>query len=253
MPYRRLPNTDKSRLAALKTLLDNNDIYTARDRFLEWKDINEARTCHDRLLTAVKQYEVDKMAQWRSGAKIDALQRKAYIYVSHFMQVLLMAVARGEIKRANLKLYGTGEDSTVIPVENTLGSIFEWAPKIIAGEKARIKKGGRPIYNPTIGMVETHFDIFREAYDRQKQLQQRTADMEQRLKELRPETDALILRIWDQIEAHFGGEGKLVIDRVADCERFGVRYYMRRKEKRQQKEKEKPQQQTTDKNDTTDD
>ena len=44
MPYRRLPNTDKSRLSALKTLLDNNDIYMARDRFLEWKDINQART-----------------------------------------------------------------------------------------------------------------------------------------------------------------------------------------------------------------
>lgn len=41
MPYRRLPNTDKSRLSALKTLLDNNDIYMARDRFLEWKDINQ--------------------------------------------------------------------------------------------------------------------------------------------------------------------------------------------------------------------
>lgn len=47
MPYRRLPNTDKSRLSALKTLLDNNDIYMARDRFLEWKDINQARTCYD--------------------------------------------------------------------------------------------------------------------------------------------------------------------------------------------------------------
>lgn len=60
MPYRRLPNTDKSRLSALKTLLDNNDIYMARDRFLEWKDINQARTCYDKLLTAVTQYEVDK-------------------------------------------------------------------------------------------------------------------------------------------------------------------------------------------------
>ena len=60
MPYRRLPNTDKSRLSALKTLLDNNDIYMARDRFLEWKDINHARTCYDKLLTAVTQYEVDE-------------------------------------------------------------------------------------------------------------------------------------------------------------------------------------------------
>lgn len=238
MPYRRLPNTDKSRLSALKTLLDNNDIYMARDRFLEWKDINQARTCYDKLLTAVTQYEVDKKAQWRSGTKIDQLQKKAYMYESHFMQVLLMAVTRGEIKRSNLKLYGLEETATMIPVDNSIGSITEWGPKIISGEKNRVKKGGRPIYNPTIGMVETHFDIFKEAYDKQKTLQKRTGEMEQRLKEMRPEIDELILRIWDQIEVHFSEEGKLVIDRVADCERFGIRYYMRRKEKRKMQEKE---------------
>ena len=161
------------------------------------------------------------------------------MYESHFMQVLLMAVTRGEIKRSNLKLYGLEENATMIPVDNSIGSITEWGPKIISGEKNRVKKGGRPIYNPTIGMVETHFDIFKEAYDKQKTLQKRTGEMEQRLKEIRPEIDELILRIWDQIEAHFSEEGKLVIDRVADCERFGIRYYMRRKEKRKMQEKEK--------------
>ena len=166
MPYRRLPNTDKSRLSALKTLLDNNDIYMARDRFLEWKDINQARTCYDKLLTAVTQYEVDKKAQWRSGTKIDQLQKKAYMYESHFMQVLLMAVTRGEIKRSNLKLYGLEETATMIPVDNSIGSITEWGPKIISGEKNRVKKGGRPIYNPSVGMVSTHLDIFIEAYER---------------------------------------------------------------------------------------
>lgn len=240
MPYRRLPNTDKSRLAALRTLLDNNEIYTVRERFLDWKDINQARTCHDRLLTAVNQYDADKRAQWRSGGRIEELQRRAYMYLSHFSQVLLMCVMRGEIKRAALKLYGMQTEASQIPMENNLGSILEWGPKIINGEKERLKKGGRPIYNPTIGMVQTHFDIFRDAYDKQKALQARTAAMEQKLKDIRPEIDQLILRIWDQVEAHFGGEDKMVIDRVADCERFGVRYYMRRKEKKQkEKEKEK--------------
>ena len=44
MPYRRLPNTDKSRLKALSTLLENNELYTVRDRFIDWKDINKAKT-----------------------------------------------------------------------------------------------------------------------------------------------------------------------------------------------------------------
>lgn len=236
MPYRRLPNTDRSRLKALKTLLDNNDIYMARDRFLEWKDINQARTAYDTLLTAVGQYEVDKKAQWRSGARIEQLQQRAYMYLSHFVQVLLMGIARGEIKRHMLGLYGMEKDAVMMPFDNSISAILEWAPRIISGEKQRIKNGGRPIYNPTIGMVETHFDIFSEAYQKQLALRKRTADMEKRLKELRPDINALILRIWDQVEAHFSREGDLVADRVEECQKFGIRYYMRRKEKRMKNE-----------------
>ena len=43
MPYRRLPKTDAARLKALKTLLDNNDIYTVRNKFIDWKLINNAQ------------------------------------------------------------------------------------------------------------------------------------------------------------------------------------------------------------------
>lgn len=232
MPYRRLPNTDSSRLKALETLLENNDIYTARERFLQWKDINEARTLYDKLLTATKQYDMDRQAQRRSASRIEPLQRKAYLYLSHFIQVLLMGIMRGEIKRSALKLYGMQDDATQSPLAPLPSSILEWAPKIVEGEKERIKRGGRPIYNPSIGMVQTHFDIFSETYAKQKQLQQRTHAMEQKLKQMRPDIDSVILRIWDQIEAHFSEEGKLVADRVEDCQRFGVRYYLRRKEKR---------------------
>ena len=58
MPYRRLPKTDAARLKALKTLLDNNDIYTARNKFIDWKLINSAQPLHDRLLTATEQYKI---------------------------------------------------------------------------------------------------------------------------------------------------------------------------------------------------
>lgn len=56
MPYRRLPKTDAARLRALKTLLDNNDIYTVRNRFIDWKTLNRAQPAYDRLLTASEQY-----------------------------------------------------------------------------------------------------------------------------------------------------------------------------------------------------
>ncbi len=231
MPYRRLPKTDRSRLAALKTLLDNNDIYTARDRFIDWKDINEARTLHDRLLTLVKQYDVDRKAQTRGRSRVEPLQRNATLYLSHFMQVLKMCVERGEIKRAAMQLYGLPEDLSVLPQVQQISQLIEWGGKIVSGEKTRIKQGGRPIYNPTVGMVGTHLDIFTEAYDKHRQLQERTHEMERQLKEIRPSVDGCIERIWNQVEQHFMGDR--VIDRVEECEKFGVKYYYRRKEKKE--------------------
>ena len=56
MPYRRLPKTDAARLKALKMLLENESVYAARNRFIDWSVINRARPAYDRLLTAVQQY-----------------------------------------------------------------------------------------------------------------------------------------------------------------------------------------------------
>lgn len=228
MPYRRLPKTDAARLRALRTLLDNNDVYVVRNRFLDWKTLNRAQPAYDRLLTANEQYRVSSQAQIRHTAKLEKLQRNATIYVSHFVQVLLMSVERGETKRQLLPLYGLEADTTTVPNIKTLERLLEWGEKIVAGEKERIKKGGRPIYNPSIGMVSTHLDIFREAFEQQRRLQQRTQKVVADLQAIRPEVDDILLELWNQIEKHFENEPPEV--RFAECRKFGVVYYYRRHE-----------------------
>ena len=228
MPYRRLPKTDAARLRALKTLLDNNEIYTVRNRFIDWKTLNRAQPAYDKLLTASEQYKVIYAAQLRGAGKGDKLQHNATMYVSHFLQVLLMAVERGEIKKANLKLYGLDETSTALPNIKTIAGLIKWGKLVVEGEKARIKKGGRPIYNPTVGMVSTHLDIFIENNEQQKRLQDRTAKALEALKAVRPEVDSVLLELWNQIEDKFKNEPPEV--RFAECRKYGIVYYYRRKE-----------------------
>lgn len=228
MPYRRLPNTDASRLRALKTLLDSNDIYTVRNRFIDWKTLNRAQPAYDKLLTASEQYRLCYAAQLRNTGKGDRLQRNATMYVSHFLQVLMMSVERGEIKKPSLKLYGLEEDCNALPNIKNVSGLLEWGRLAVEGEKARIKKGGRPIYNPTIGMVSTHLDIFRENNEQQKRLQDRTAQALENLKKIRPEVDGVLLELWNQIEANFKNEPPEV--RFKECRKYGVVYYYRRKE-----------------------
>lgn len=150
------------------------------------------------------------------------------MYVSHFLQVLLMAVERGEIKKANLKLYGLDETSTALPNIKTIAGLIKWGKLVVEGEKARIKKGGRPIYNPTVGMVSTHLDIFIENNEQQKRLQDRTAKALEALKAVRPEVDSVLLELWNQIEDNFKNEPPEV--RFAECRKYGIVYYYRRKE-----------------------
>ena len=228
MPYRRLPKTDAARLRALKTVLDSNDLYTVRNRFVDWQTINRARPAYDRLLTASEQYRLACSARVRGVGKIDKLQRNASMYVSHFLQVLMMAVERGEIKRSALKLYGMDEGTSTLPNMKSIGGLLRWGRLAVEGEKARVKQGGRPIYNPTIGMVSTHIDIFNDCYQQQKRLKDNIERALESLKRIRPEVDDVILELWNQIEAHFKDEPPKT--RFDMCRKFGVVYYYRKGE-----------------------
>lgn len=228
MPYRRLPKTDAARLRALKTVLDSNDLYTVRNRFVDWQTINRARPAYDRLLTASEQYRLACSARVRGVGKINKLQRNASMYVSHFLQVLMMAVERGEIKRSALKLYGMDEGTSTLPNMKSIGGLLRWGRLAVEGEKARVKQGGRPIYNPTIGMVSTHIDIFNDCYQQQKRLKDNIGRALESLKRIRPEVDDVILELWNQIEAHFKDEPPET--RFDMCRKFGVVYYYRKGE-----------------------
>ena len=228
MPYRKLPKTDAARLKALKTLLDCDDIYTVRNRFIDWKVLNRAKTACEHLQTAVEQYHSSFQAQTRHNTKMEKLQRNATIYVSHFLQVLLMCVERGEMKRAVLPLYGLDTGDTSLPNIKTIAGLTEWGRKAIEGEKARVKAGGRPIYNPPIGIVTTHLDIFCEFYERQQRLARRTKQDLTELMRLRPDVDAILQELWNQVETHYAEEPPEV--RYAQCRRLGIVYYYRKNE-----------------------
>lgn|SRR5574344_126224 len=228
MPYRRLPKTDAARLRALKTLLENDDVYTARNRFIDWKTLNSAKPAYEKLLTADQQYKLTLNAQTRYTQKLDKPRNMATMYVSHFLQVLLLAVERGEIKRSFLPLYGLEESAKSLPNIKTDSNLLEWGLKIINGEKERLKKGGRPIYNPTIGMVSTHIDIFKEAYEQQNNHLESTHKALCNIQKLRPEVDEIILNLWNQIEAHF--ESFPDEEKYKEGRKYGIVYYYRRKE-----------------------
>ncbi len=229
MPYRRLPKTDAARLKALETIADNNLVYTVEGRFIDRQTLADVQRLYASLSDAVSQYRLCMRTQVRYAKRITPLQHNAMTYLSHFLQVLFLAVERGEVDKGYLSLYGIDGESMVVPYLKTSEAVMEWAPKVIQGEKQRVKMGGRPVLTPPIGAVITHFDVFKAMFDAQRQYQTRTAKALADISALRPEVDEVILKVWNMVEKHF--EKLPPETRFNSCRQFGVVYYYRRHEK----------------------
>lgn len=229
MPYRRLPKTDAARLKALQMLIDNNDVYTVEGRFIDRSLLAKAQKIYAELSDAADQYRLSIRTQVRYAKRIVPLQQRAMTYISHFLQVLFLAIERGEIDGKNLDFYQLNPDNMTLPYLKTADAVMKWAPLIIEGEKKRLKSGGKPILSPSIGAVTTHFDVFRGMYDAQRQYQARSKSALDDISKLRPQTDQVILDLWNQIEKHF--DDLHDEEKYEACRKYGVVYYYRRNEK----------------------
>ena len=152
MPYRRLPNTDQARVRALKAAVEKGEMYNVRDLAITLKTLFEARNFLHRFEAAQIYYTQCYNNQSRASRKHQMNVMTARLYISHFIQVLNLAVLRDEIKVAHKELYGLPASNTV-PDLLSEAALVEWGKKIIEGEQQRTTQGGIPIYNPTNALL----------------------------------------------------------------------------------------------------
>lgn len=230
MPYRRLPNTDQARIRALKAVVVKADIYNVYDLAVSLKTLTDARNFLLKFEAAQSYYAECFERQSKAGRKHQSNVKAARLYISHFIQVLNLAVIRSEVRISHKEYYGLDLKNNNVPDLSTEIALAEWGKKIIEGENKRISQGGIPIYNPTIAKVRVHYDIFMESYEKQKNLQTLTARSLEVLASMRAGADGLILDIWNQVEKKFEGvfpnEKRLNL-----CRDYGLIYYYRTGEK----------------------
>ena len=215
MPYRRLPNTDQARVRALKAAVEKGEMYNVRDLAITLKTLFEARNFLHRFEAAQIYYTQCYDNQSRASRKHQMNVKTARLYISHFIQVLYLAVLRA---------------SNTVPDLLSEASLVEWGKKIIEGEQLRTTQGGIPIYNPTIARVKVHYDIFLDSYERQKNYQALTNRSLDELASMRDRADELILDIWNQVEAKY--QDVTPNDtRLEKCRDYGLIYYYRSSEK----------------------
>ena len=203
MPYRRLPNTDRARHKALLKA------YQMGKEMPPFKLAFSQRT-YQKIVSFLPGFEKKMIHQKSALAKqIERnkehlnLMKKAKLYISHFIQVVNMAIQRGELSPSILDYYQLNGHNRKLPTLNTEEDVLKWGKCIIDGETDRVKKGMSPITNPTIAVVKVRFEKFHETYYNQKNLRQSNCRTLKELSDARPEADEIIVDIWNEVEVTF--------------------------------------------------
>lgn len=230
MPYRRLPNTDAARVRALQTAINKGSSLPMNESAIPYDLLLKAKFYLPSLQSGIKQCRSSYSQSVEKGANFMQLHKKAKMYISHFIQVLNMAIARDEMKPSVREFYGL--EGKKLPDLETTESIIEWGKKIIDGETKRTATGGSCMTNPRISMVKIEYDkfvaasrtnIFRLTND------QRTAEY---IESLRKKGDAIIVEIWNEVELHF--QNLDPESRRAACAEYGISYVFRKSELEQE-------------------
>jgi hypothetical protein len=203
MPYRRLPNTDAARYKALQKAYQ-------KGKELPPFQLAFSQSTYQKIMTFLPFYE-KTMIHLKGAMKIQternpdhiAQLKKVKIYISHFIQVVNMAIQRGELPVSILENYKLTEYGSKVPPMNTEEEICQLGLNLIEGETERIRKGLAPITNPTIALVKVWYEKFLDAYQDQKNLQMATCRAQKELAGLRPKADEIILAIWNEVENSF--------------------------------------------------
>lgn len=228
MPYRRLPNTDSARIRALKAAYSKGKLNPPSQLAFSQSTFSKVELFINSFQNALAHYKVAYNQQVESGKEYSQILKKAKLYLSHFIQVLNMAIARGELPVSVREIYGMDLDENRMPSLTTEKELIEWGKKIIDGEMQRLQKGQTPITNPTIAVVRVRYEQFLEAYNHHKILQQNTRRLLNDVNNLRVTADSIILSIWNEVEDYF--KDLPDEERRLKASEYGVAYVYRKNE-----------------------
>ncbi len=229
MPYRRLPNTDNARYHALKKALEMGTQIAPFKLAFSQTSFQKVKSFIPQFEVALNTYHETYANQTRRSKEYNELYKKAKLYISHFIQIINFSIARGEMPASSRTFFGLQEHNAKLPSLNTEADLITWGEKLIKGDNERVSKGGNYITNPTVGNVKVRYDMFLDAYKKQKFLQETTSGSLTRVAALRSSADQIIVTIWNEVEEYFKKLSEN--EKREHCQEYGVIYVFRASEK----------------------
>lgn len=225
MPARLLPVTDAARLQALETAAGKAAAVGAGPLAFSAATKTTLDATLPQFRTELQERGVALGAQVAATTALTAQRGRLRTYVSHFLQQLNMAIARGVLTVADRAFFQIPTSQESLPRMTSEAELLMWSQRIADGEAARVTAGGTALPFPSATEVTTE----RTAYvtlQADQSTKKDALDAEQEdVDAMRAAVDGLILDIWDEVEFTFRKES--ASSARANAREYGVVYVSR--------------------------
>ncbi|HOY38139.1 MAG: hypothetical protein KBB11_06150 [Bacteroidales bacterium] len=224
MPQHRLPGSDFLRFKALKCIAEavRNDINP--DRFISVDKIGKNQQYYNLMEKVLEYNTINQKLRIEHQTEYNNLFSKAKMYVLHYLQIIDMAIERGEQPISVRNYYQLDESGGKLPQINNESELVKEATNLFTGDAKRTSEGGKYFTNPTIGLVKMWFDKFMEASQKEKNLSfVKTGEVEN-IALLRKEINCFIDEVWSEVEKNSAARGRE--EQLKICHSFGIEYEM---------------------------
>jgi hypothetical protein len=200
MPYRRLPNTDSARLKSLKSAHEKGKDLPPFKLAFSPSSFRKIQSVLPGFENAIHEHRNALNIQADKNKEYQKRLKKARLYISHFIQVVNMAITRGDLVPETRAYFDLEEGEKKVPSLSSEEEVITWGKRLIEGEQKRRNKGMSPVTNPTIAVLKVHYDKFMEYHNYQKSLKNRSQRAQEQLNNRRSQVDGVIQQIWNEVE-----------------------------------------------------
>ena len=228
MPYRRLPNTDSARMKSLKSAYEKGKDLPPFKLAFSPGSFRKMQAVLPQFENAISEHKNSLNLQAEKNKEYQKRLKKVRLYISHFVQVVNLAITRGDLAPETRNYFGLEEDERKVPSLSSEKDVIRWGEQLIEGERLRRNKGMNPVTNPTIAVLKVHFDKFMEYHNYQKSLKDRSQRAQEHLNERRSQVDGVIQQIWNEVELTYGDLPEEM--RREKASEYGLIYVFRKNE-----------------------
>jgi hypothetical protein len=228
MPYRRLPNTDAARLKSLKSAYEKGKTLPPFELAFSANSFRKIQAVLPQYKNAISEQKNSLNLLTERNKEYQKRLKKVRLYISHFIQVVNLAILRGDLVPETRNYFGLEEDEKKLPSLTSDDDVIKWGNQLINGEQQRRNKGLNPVTNPTIAVLKVHFDKFMEYHNYQKSLKTRNQLAQDDLHVRRTAADAIIQQVWNEVEHTYGDLPEEM--RREKASEYGLIYVFRKNE-----------------------